>query len=951
MQENTVWYPGDWAWSLEYDEPCQVIEVKQLWGQQTIIVWLPERKSTIHVTDESIAPLSNQPNNSLERVSYITAAARIIDALERDTLIAPLEGTVIPLPHQIHALSCAMAGEKVRYLLADEVGLGKTIEAGLILRELKIRGLVKRILVVAPTGIVTQWVSEMRTHFNEEFRLVIPGEFATWRKIAAVDEAENLWRLHDQVVCPLDSVKPLDTRKGWSNSQINRYNQERFEDLITADWDLIIIDESHRMGGSTEQVARFRLGEALSDAAPYLLLLSATPHQGKTDAFRRLLSFLDRDAFPDDESISQINVAPYVIRTEKRNAIDAKGNPLFKPRRTQLVTVSWTETHYDQKLLYDTVTDYVREGYNQARREKNTAIGFLMILMQRLVTSSVCAIRTALERRLDVLELPQAQLSLFREDVGEQWANLDSQEQMESMLSCRMKGLKNERDEVQLLLSAARRCEAKGPDVKAQELLDWIHKLQREESDPKLKILVFTEFIPTQSMLLKFLGNRGFNVVCLNGSLDLDERREVQRAFSDESQILISTDAGGEGLNLQFCHVVFNYDLPWNPMKLEQRIGRVDRIGQSHVVRAQNFALADTVELRVREVLEEKLERILEEFGVDKLADVLDSEEGGVNFDGLYVGAILSPADAERRVNELANQIRERAAASKEGSMYLGSTIDLDPSIANKIAQHQMPYWTERMTVSYLQMRDTHAGNAETDDIGYKLKWPDGYTQRRAVFSREEAEQPGTTLLSLEHAQIRELTAQLPVFVPGQQLCGIEIEGVSDKVSGVWSLWKISLRSADEMVHRIMPLFISDDDRVLTPTALAVWDRLIDSSGKVTNVKLISLSEEDTFTPYNLTYAKAQEHGKTVFEELMNAHKERQVLQQLKKRRSFESKRKAIERIGLIQVRNHRLRELGREENAWQEMIKKENTALPELTALLLLRVAPIEVPSEHYPE
>ena len=405
--------------------------------------------------------------------------------MERDALIAPLEGTVIPLPHQITALSRAMSGDRVRYLLADEVGLGKTIEAGLILRELKIRGLAKRILVVAPTGLVTQWVSEMRTHFNEDFHLTVPGEFSAWRRVAAVDDSENLWRLYDQMVCPLDSVKPLEARRGWTTEQLDRHNRERFEDLVTAGWDLIIIDESHRLGGSSEQVARYQLGEALSQASPYLLLLSATPHQGKTDAFRRLLTFLDRDAFPEDDAVSQESVSPYVIRTEKRHAIDADGNPLFKPRRTQLVSVPWTEEHQDQKVLYESVTEYVREGYNQARREKNTAIGFLMILFQRLVTSSVSAIRAALEKRLDVLELPTGQLSLFGEDVGEQWAHLDSQEQMEAVLGSRMRGLRNERAEVELLLSAARRCEAKGPDIKAQVLLDWVHRLQREENDPQ----------------------------------------------------------------------------------------------------------------------------------------------------------------------------------------------------------------------------------------------------------------------------------------------------------------------------------------------------------------------------------------------------------------------------------------------------------------------------------
>src|SRR4029077_17898914 len=145
------------------------------------------------------------------------------------------------------------------------------------------------------------------------------------------------------------------------------------------------IDEAHRLGGSTEQVARFRLGDGLAQAAPYLLLLSATPHQGKSDSFRRLIGFLDPDALPGDDAISREAVAPFVIRTEKRRAIDADENPLFKPRLTQLVTIEWGSTHAQQRALYDSVTDYVRDGYNRAIREKQTAVGFLMILMQRLI--------------------------------------------------------------------------------------------------------------------------------------------------------------------------------------------------------------------------------------------------------------------------------------------------------------------------------------------------------------------------------------------------------------------------------------------------------------------------------------------------------------------------------------------------------------------------------------
>jgi SNF2 family DNA or RNA helicase len=718
---------GDWCYSLDHDEPGRVIAIDAVWGEETAQVWLARRDAVVRLHLSRLQPLAEAVAPTLDHLGYVAAAARILDAMERDALIAPLEGSVIPLPHQLYALQRAMSGDRVRYLLADEVGLGKTIEAGLILRELKVRGLAKRILVVAPTGLTSQWVSEMQTHFNEDFRLVQPGNFPAWRQLAGVDENENLWRLHDQVVCPLDSIKPMDARRGWSREQIDRYNRERFEDLVSAGWDLVVIDEAHRLGGSSELVARYRLGEALAHASPYLLLLSATPHQGKTDAFRRLVAFLDADALPDDESVTRDNVAPYVIRTEKRRAIDADGKPLFRPRYTQIVSVEWDASRQEQRALYDAVTEYVREGYNQALREKRTAIGFLMILMQRLVTSSTAAIRTALERRLEVLELPPGQLSLFGEDVGDDWVELDGQDQMESLLQNRLKGLKNERAEVELLLSAARRCEARAPDGKVEALLGWIQNLQREESDPALKALVFTEFVPTQTMLAEFLRQRGYTVVCLNGSMDVEARKAVQRAFAGDAQVLISTDAGGEGLNLQFCHVIVNYDLPWNPMKLEQRIGRVDRIGQKHVVRAINFALKDTVELRVREVLEEKLQRILEEFGVDKLSDVLDSEEGGVDFEQIYVGAVLSPEEAEARAEALAESIRARARSAREGAAVLGATDQLDPSAAQKVAGHQMPFWTERMTISWLRSQADRGGKVEArGQGGYDLVWPDG---------------------------------------------------------------------------------------------------------------------------------------------------------------------------------------------------------------------------------
>ena len=615
----------------------RVVEEQRLWGARVLRIWLPAADKVIRIATDQIEPLDASAGADTGwRLVAAAAAARIADALAQDdVLVAPLEGLVTPLPHQLNALSRTLSGDRIRYLLADEVGLGKTIEAGLAIRELKVRGLVRRVLVVAPMGLCTQWVQEMQTHFHEHFTLVVPSQLAALRQYGGAAEGENLWRRYDQVVCPVDGLKPLERRRGWTRERIERHNRERFEDLVIAGWDLVVIDEAHRLAGSTNEVARYKLGEALSQAAPYLLLLSATPHQGKTDAFRRLMGFLDPDIFVDDSTVTRERVAPFVVRTEKRLAINAQGQPLFLPRRTELRSVGW-EGRNDQHALYEAVTAYVREGYNQALREKRVAIGFLMMLFQRMVTSSTCAIRSALERRFEVLAGQPEQLALLAAEPPVEWlAELegDPERTLETLVKERLHGLASERTEVEQLVALARRCEATGPDVKAEALLALVQTIEREEIDPELKVLVFTEFVPTQEMLASFLEDRGYSVARINGSLDMQQRLLAQQAFRGEARVLISTDAGGEGLNLQFAHVVVNYDLPWNPMKVEQRIGRVDRIGQTRAVRAFNFALEDSVELRVREVLEEKLARILEEFGVDKLSDVLDSDAADVDFD------------------------------------------------------------------------------------------------------------------------------------------------------------------------------------------------------------------------------------------------------------------------------------------------------------------------------
>ena len=301
---------GDWVWSGARGLAGRVLDRQRLWHETLYEVWFPEAGRVERLGPGELQPLAAARALSADEILYRAAAARVAEALGRDVLLAPIEAPVIPLPHQIHVLGRVMAGDRLRFLLADEVGLGKTIEAGLVMRELKLRGLAARVLVVAPKGLVVQWVSEMRVHFQETFHVVAPSAGLS------LSPEQNLWRRYDHVVCAMDPVKPIERRRGWSAEQVAGANRRRFDDLVAAGWDLVIVDEAHRLGGSSEGVARYQLGEGLRDAAPYLLLLSATPHQGKPDAFRRLMSLLDADAFPDEDSLRRERVMPYVVRTE-----------------------------------------------------------------------------------------------------------------------------------------------------------------------------------------------------------------------------------------------------------------------------------------------------------------------------------------------------------------------------------------------------------------------------------------------------------------------------------------------------------------------------------------------------------------------------------------------------------------------------------------------------------
>ncbi len=957
---------NSWQYSTVHNSVCKVIEEQTLWGQTVCRVWLPNQDAVVRVPRSALRPLSAdlQPEIEAGRIAYVAAAAKVAEVLEGSTsateghvLLAPMESNVIPLPHQIHALSRAISGDRVRYLLADEVGLGKTIEAGLVMRELKLRGLVRRTLVVSPKGIATQWVAEMQTHFNEQFQLVLGDDIGTLQRLApGADHRSSAWSMFDQVIVSLDSVKPMDKRRGWTAERVAEYNRSRFEDLITAGWDLVIVDEAHRLGGSTDQVARYKLGKGLAEAAPYVLLLSATPHQGKTDAFHRLMNLLDDDAFPDMDSVSRERVAPYVIRTEKRKAIDADGKPLFKPRRTQMAPVAWESRHHLQQLLYEAVTDYVREGYNQALREKKRHIGFLMILMQRLVVSSTRAIRTTLERRLAALKDGEQQASLrlaelengadgleSPDDEIAELYDMDGQELLDELLKSHVSALQSEGSHVETLLDAAVRCEQAGPDAKAEALIEWIYKLQAEENEPDLKVLIFTEFVPTQQMLKEFLEARGISVVTLNGSMAMEERGAAQDAFRKSHRVLVSTDAGGEGLNLQFAHVIINYDIPWNPMRLEQRIGRVDRIGQPKTVQAINFVFEDSVEFRVREVLEQKLSVIFDEFGIDKTGDVLDSAQAGELFEDVFASAILNPDGIETSVDHTVARIRDEIQQVRESSAIYGISEEPDVQTAERLRSHPLPHWVERMTVGYL---NSHGGAASRKRSWWDLNWPDGQEHRKAVFSAREADRlTDATLLNLENSRVRGLALNLPQVAAGQPLPCVTVSGLPASISGLWGLFEIRLQAGMHqktqllripMVRRgYVSVFLSEEGKLFLPTARHIWDALQTAEAQVQ----ATLGQDDSITAHERLQIAAEQAGHELFDALQQAHLASVNREEERGMVAFTSRRKAIERVGLPEVRQYRLARCAAEENEWRHELQSARQIVPEIRSLLMLRI------------
>jgi superfamily II DNA or RNA helicase len=676
--------PGELLCGSLFREPMRVVTAAQI-APETWEVGLVGVESqifrTVPLTAAEIGKLrvrdaapSYQGDCGLVRLGLQAYSLGI--AYEFDPYFGLSISRVDPLPHQLEAVyDYLLKSARVRFLLADDAGAGKTIMAGLLLRELKLRGLANRTLIVCPANLTFQWQRELREKFEERF-LVLKGD--------AIREqfGINQWLQNRQIITSLDLAKRETILPG----------------LQQVHWDLVIIDEAHRMSWSppARKTARYALGELLRDHSDHILLLTATPHKGDPENFSRFLQLLDEDVYADVKSIRQAierRSAPFYLRRTKEAMVyfperqpdgSWKARKLFTKRETR--TADFTIDNEELRLYRD-VTSFVKEQSRRAAAKgddpRARAVGFLMALYQRRLASSAYAMRHSLENRARRL---MENLKRAQEIALTAPRDLPTEEDLEEMEEA-------ERERLEGVLAAI--TVAQNPNqvreevARLQQLAEQARKLEEAEGEAKLaklrtvlreqgffdrpgeRLLIFTEFKDTLDYLVDKLGKWGFDVGFIHGGMPIGSRDEkgsrlyVEQQFREGAiQILVATEAAGEGINLQCCHVLFNYDIPWNPNRLEQRMGRIHRYGQLHDCLIFNFVATNTVEGRILDKLHERLQEIRNALDDDAVFNVVGEVLPAAHIERVlrdYYAGNLGEADLEDRLLSPVSEDRFRA--------------------------------------------------------------------------------------------------------------------------------------------------------------------------------------------------------------------------------------------------------------------------------------------------
>lgn len=604
-----------------------------------------EELSVDELKDLEVQPTAADLSGDPLRVFLSLEALRYQFASAYDPFLAVNVSKIDPLPFQIDAVyNYILKYPRIRFLLADDPGAGKTIMAGLVIKELKLRKLADRILIVAPGHLMEQWRREMLDKFQEDFVVV---------RRDLLRSSTNVFQKYSQVIASIDFLKQDDV----------------LDLLKDVTWDLVIVDEAHKLaaykyGNKLSKTQRYRVGEVLSERTAHMLFLTATPHKGDPENFRLLVDLLLPGMFSDAEVLKEaIRSGAHVpfLRRMKEDLRGFDGKRLFPPRYSTTITYQLSD---DEIRLYRALTEYIQTQYSQISSEsKRRNVAFAMVILQRRFASSVYALLKSLERRKERLEEYLKNREALAEQPRVDWDSLlDELEDMEESerwakedellgvtASKSPSAIKAEIETINKLISLARKVIESQAETKIQDLKQTLAKINSEF--PGEKILLFTEFKDTLDYLTERLREWGYTVTNIHGQMSMEERLEKEKEFRHNAQIMVATEAAGEGINLQFCHLLVNYDIPWNPNRLEQRIGRVHRYGQKKPVYIYNLVAGNTREGEVLQRLLEKLEEIRSALG-DKVFDVIGDVLHGTS---LYkaLAALAANLDDERARKEI----------------------------------------------------------------------------------------------------------------------------------------------------------------------------------------------------------------------------------------------------------------------------------------------------------
>ncbi|EJV56407.1 DEAD/DEAH box helicase [Bacillus cereus] len=737
------------------------------------------------------------------------------------------------LPHQVVLTHRIATASPRRYLIADEVGLGKTIETALILRELASRGELKRALMIVPAGLVNNWNHELNEVFNLDFEV-----FGSEGDVT--DRRSNAFAKHNRLIASVDTLK----------------RKARLKKLKEAPmWDLVVFDEAHhltayRNGGKVKKTENYKLAEVMKDIARDIILLSATPHQGDNFRFWMLVQLLNPELFRNVDELleNRHRLNEIVFRRTKADACRPDGSTLFARRSVQTESFIMSE---EERAFYIDLIEYLADGFALAKRQggKGQALGFVMTIFQKIAASSFAAVRRTLRRRLLALTIQEGILhdsnlnieereetyaqarQMIREEYGlgndrledmevdhiladykrkiakkmdedaaqavldEGASEIDLNNAEDALIGTVTHALPKERFRIQKLLNKFPQTQ----ETKVQKLLHALGVLWR--NNPDEKIVIFATYLGTVEMLAQEIEIHypGQGVTVLKGG-DHGAKVAAEKRFRrvDGPKVLISTAAGREGINMQFARILFNFDLPWNPMDVEQRIGRIHRYGQKHTAQVYNLVLSDTIEGKIFLLLDEKLKEIARTLGkVDEIGNVAENLQSQIlgqlserlNYESLYKNALADP-ELKRTKYELEVALANSVEARKV-------VKELFQDLERFSLEEYAPFANVE---SDLQQLEVFVREAVLQDGGQFTKQGENLfeistpTMPSTVFTTErEVSLAGKKieLLGLDHPMIEKYLQIYRNQSPTE--LGIRVKG-KDEVMGVLAIWHVDVQ-------------------------------------------------------------------------------------------------------------------------------------------------------------